>query len=216
MTTKTVFGYTSCHIYRKVLHDRQKQHVNAVQQLLNILEEDRETINKLLNSLNACIRGIPRYSFLQNFLINTCNKFYKFLKLALNSKEKPRWRQIGFVLRKPTENTRISLRRIAEGIRKDVQRPLETDMKEIGLAWCELENKFQGREQWRNLQSLYPICLWAQQGYSSCHKMFLYTVYTPIFCHDVRKKKPIMYGRDNPVIPDTGLIRTVFPLMITS
>ena len=72
--------------------------------------------------------------------------------------KKYRWRWIGHVLRKPTNNiTRVSLRWTPEGKRKQGRpkttwrRTVESEMKEMDQAWSELDMKVKDREQWRKL-----------------------------------------------------------------
>ena len=71
----------------------------------------------------------------------------------------------GHVPRKPTNNiTRVYLRWTPEGKRKQSRpkttwrRTVESEMKEMGQTWNELDKKAKDREQWRKLHVVLALC----------------------------------------------------------
>ena len=69
-----------------------------------------------------------------------------------------RWRWLGHVLRKPSEDmTKVALRWTAEGKRKrgrpntTWRRTIENEIKERGYTWGTIDRKSNNREEWRKL-----------------------------------------------------------------
>ena len=69
-----------------------------------------------------------------------------------------RWRWLGHVLRKPSEDmTKVGLRWTPEGNRKrgrsktTWRRTIENEIKERGYTWGTIERQANNREEWRKL-----------------------------------------------------------------
>ena len=114
-------------------------------------------INKLSSFHNGCLRrilkifGPVKISNENLHEITNSTNMHAILK-------KYRWRWIGHVLRKPANNiSRVALRWTPEGNRKQgrpkttLRRTVESEIKEMGQTWNELDKKAKDREQWRKL-----------------------------------------------------------------
>ena len=114
-------------------------------------------INKLSSFHNTCLRKIMKI-FWPNKISN------KDLHNITDTKDmdtlwiQTRWRWLGHVLRKPSEDmTKVALRWTSEGKRKrgrlktTWRRTIENEIKERRYTWGTIERKANNREEWRKL-----------------------------------------------------------------
>ena len=114
-------------------------------------------INKLSSFHNGCLRRILKIFWPVKISDENLHEITNstYMRAIL---KKYRWRWIGHVLRKQTNNiTRVYLRWTPEGKRKQSRpkttwrRTVELEMKEMGQTWNELDKKAKDGEQWRKL-----------------------------------------------------------------
>ena len=110
-------------------------------------------MNKLSSFHNGCLRRIlkifspVKISNENLHEITNSTNMHAILK-------KYRWRWIGLVLRKPTGYLWDGLQKAKEskGRPKTIRRRIvESEMKEMGQTWNELDKKAKDREPWRKL-----------------------------------------------------------------
>ena len=116
----------------------------------------QKTLKKIQTFINKCLRRILHLKWTDKVPNTTLWKTTKQLPIE-NEIKKRKWRWIGHTLRKPPETiTRQAITWNPPGQRKEVGhetpgRETETDTKETGYTWKEMQKMATDRKQWRSL-----------------------------------------------------------------